>query len=80
MSGKLGSIDIPITQPIKGLPIININGKSIYLGSPIKIEKIINKDGECNEIHVEYKNAKQIITAEGSGNERHNFNSEYIMK
>lgn len=80
MADNFKMVDVPITQPIQGLPVIDINGKSIYLGSPVKIEKIIGSNGECNEVHVEYKNATQIITAEGSGNERHNFKSEYIAK
>lgn len=61
-----------VRQYAKGIPAAFVEGfsKTIFLNNPDKIEYV-----SANEIHAYYGNYKQIITAEGKGNERHNFKS-----
>lgn len=64
--------DFVVRQYAKGVPAAYIEGfsKTAFLNNPDKIEYV-----SANEIHAYYGNYKQIITAEGTGNERHNFKS-----
>lgn len=64
--------DFVARQYAKGIPAMYIEGygKTVFLSNPDKIEYV-----SANEIHAYYGNYKQIITAEGEGNERYNFKS-----
>lgn len=61
-----------IRQHSKGVPAVFIDGfsKTIFVNNPDKIKRI-----SPNEVHAYYGAYKQVITAEGSGDERYNFAS-----
>ena len=61
----------PITQYQKNGPAIKIgvpNGKVVFVSNEVKIVKV-----DDNTVEAYYDGWKETITAEGSGNERHNF-------
>lgn len=60
----------PIEQPYKGIPYVKIGDNSIFMDKPDKVVKVSD-----NEVRAEWSKygLTQTITAEGSGNERHNF-------
>lgn len=61
----------PVTQYKNNCPAIKIgvpNGKVVFLSNEIKIVKVND-----NTVEAYYDGYKETITAEGSGNERHNF-------
>lgn len=64
--------DFIARQYAKGVPAMYVEGygKTIFLSNPDKVVKVSD-----NEIQAFYGKYVQTITAEGSGNERHNFKS-----
>lgn len=64
--------DFIARQYAKGVPAMYVEGygKTIFLSNPDKVVKVSD-----NEIQAIYGKYVQTITAEGSGNERHNFKS-----
>ena len=61
----------PITQYQENCPVIKIgvpNGKVVFVSNETKIVKVNE-----NIVEAYYNGWKETITAEGSGNERHNF-------
>lgn len=64
--------DFVVRQYAKGIPAMYIEGygKTIFLSNPDRVVKVSD-----NEIQAIYGKYVQTITAEGSGNERHNFKS-----
>lgn len=64
--------DFVARQYAKGIPAMYIEGygKTVFLSNPDKVVKVSD-----NEIQAFYGKYVQTITAEGSGNERHNFKS-----
>ncbi|MCM1579629.1 MAG: hypothetical protein NC078_12620 [Ruminococcus sp.] len=70
MADKYKKVDFPISQPIKGLALIEVGEADFFLMKPDKIER------EPNRVRAYYGNYLQTITADGEGNERHNFKQE----
>lgn len=70
MNDDFTTVNFMMTQPIDGLEMIRVVEKELFLIKPDKIEF------SSNEVRAVYGNYEQIITAEGSENERHNFKSE----
>ena len=64
--------DFVVRQYAKGIPAVYVEdcGKVVFLSNPDKVVKVSD-----NEIQAFYGKYVQTITAEGSGNERHNFKS-----
>ena len=64
--------DFVVRQYAKGIPAVYVEdcGKVMFLSNPDKVVKVSD-----NEIQAFYGKYVQTITAEGSGNERHNFKS-----
>ena len=64
--------DFVARQYAKGVPAMYVEGygKTIFLSNPDKVVKVSD-----NEIQAFYGKYVQTITAEGSGDERHNFKS-----
>ena len=61
----------PVTQYKKNCPAVKVgvpNGKVMFLANETRIVK-----GDDNTVEAYYNGWKETITAEGSGNERHNF-------
>ena len=61
----------PVTQYQENCPAVKIgvpNGKVVFVSNEIKIVKVSE-----NVVEAYYNGWKETITAEGSGNERHNF-------
>lgn len=66
-------IKIPVTQYQKNCPAIKIetpNGKVVFVSNEVKVVKV-----DDNTVKAYYDGYVQTITAEGNGNERHNFKS-----
>ena len=64
--------DFVVRQYAKGIPAVYVEdcGKVVFLSNPDRVVKVSD-----NEIQAFYGKYVQTITAEGSGNERHNFKS-----
>ena len=64
--------DFVVRQYAKGIPAVYVEdcGRVVFLSTPDKVVKVSD-----NEIQAFYGKYVQTITAEGSGNERHNFKS-----
>ena len=64
--------DFVVRQYAKGIPAVYVEdcGKVVFLSNPDRVVKVSN-----NEVQAFYGEYVQTITAEGSGNERHNFKS-----
>lgn len=64
--------DFIVRQYAKGIPAVYVEdcGKVVFLSNPDRVVKVSD-----NEIQAFYGKYVQTITAEGSGNERHNFKS-----
>ena len=61
----------PVTQYKKNCPAVKVgvpNGKVMFLANETRIVKV-----DDNTVEAYYNGWKETITAEGSGNERHNF-------
>lgn len=61
----------PVTQYQKNCPAVKIgvpNGKVVFVSNETKIVKVSE-----HVVEAYYDGWKETITAEGSGNERHNF-------
>lgn len=61
----------PVTQYKKNCPAVKVgvpNGKVMFLANETRIVKV-----DDNTVEAYYDGWKETITAEGSGNERHNF-------
>ena len=61
----------PVTQYQKNCPAVKVgvpNGKVVFLANETRIVKV-----DDNTVEAYYDVWKETITAEGSGNERHNF-------
>ena len=60
-----------VAQYQKNCPAVKIgvpNGKVVFVSNEVKIVKV-----DDNTVEAYYNGWKETITAEGSGNERHNF-------
>lgn len=70
----LKNVPFEVKQTIKGFPMLEVigTGCSYIFKKPDKIEKI-----SANEVRAYYNDGDyvQIITADGEGDERHNFKS-----
>ncbi len=68
----LKNVPFEVKQTIKGLPMLEVigTGCSYIFQKPDKIEKI-----SANEVKAYYGDYVQTVTADGEGDERHNFNS-----
>ena len=64
--------DFVVRQYAKGIPAVYVEdcGKVVFLSNPDRVVKVSD-----NEIQAFYGEYVQTITAEGSGDERHNFKS-----
>ena len=64
--------DFVVRQYAKGIPAVYVEdcGKVVFLSNPDRIVKVSN-----NEVQAFYGEYVQTITAEGNGDERHNFKS-----
>lgn len=64
--------DFVVRQYAKGIPAVYVEdcGKVVFLSNPDKVVKVSD-----NEIQAFYGKYVQTITAEGNGDERHNFKS-----
>ena len=64
--------DFVVRQYAKGIPAVYVEdcGKVVFLSNPDKVVKVND-----NEVQAFYGEYLQTITAEGSGDERHNFKS-----
>ena len=64
--------DFVVRQYAKGIPAVYVEdcGKVVFLSNPDKVVKVND-----NEVQAFYGKYVQTITAEGSGDERHNFKS-----
>lgn len=64
--------DFVVRQYAKGIPAVYVEdcGKVVFLSNPDKVVKVSD-----NEVQAFYGKYVQTITAEGSGDERHNFKS-----
>ena len=64
--------DFVVRQYAKGIPAVYVEdcGKVVFLSNPDRVVKVSN-----NEVQAFYGKYGQTITAEGSGDERHNFKS-----
>ncbi len=71
MADEYEKVDFPIKQPIKGLEMIRIVEADIVFKKPDRIKR-----DSANKVSAYYGNYVQVITADGAGNERHNFKSE----
>lgn len=63
----------PVTQYQKNCPALKIeipNGKIVFISNEVRVIKV-----DDNTVQAYYDGYVQTITAEGSGNERYNFNS-----
>lgn len=70
MADVYEKVDFPIEQPIEGFEMIRIIEADIVLKKPDRIKK-----DSANKVTAYYGGYIQEITAEGSGDERYNFNS-----
>ena len=64
--------DFVVRQYAKGIPAVYVEdcGKVVFLSNPDRVVKVSG-----NEIQAFYGKYVQTITAEGNGDERHNFKS-----
>lgn len=64
--------DFVVRQYAKGIPAVYVEdcGKVVFLSNPDRVVKVSD-----NKVQAFYGEYVQTITAEGSGNERHNFKS-----
>ena len=64
--------DFVVRQYAKGIPAVYVEdcGKVVFLSNPDRVVKVSG-----NEVQAFYGEYVQTITAEGSGDERHNFKS-----
>ena len=64
--------DFVVRQYAKGIPAVYVEdcGKVVFLSNPDRVVKVSD-----NEVQAFYGKYVQTITAEGSGDERHNFKS-----
>lgn len=64
--------DFVARQYAKGIPAMYIEGygKTVFLSNPDRVVKVSD-----NEVQAFYGEYVQTITAEGNGDERHNFKS-----
>lgn len=64
--------DFVVRQYAKGIPAVYVEdcGKVVFLSNPDRVVRVSD-----NEVQAFYGKYVQTITAEGSGNERHNFKS-----
>lgn len=68
---ELEKVKFPVKQYADDCPAIRVeiqNGKTIFVTEETKIVKV-----DDNTVVAYYNGWKETITAEGSGNERHNF-------
>lgn len=71
MASEMEKVKFPIKQYADNCPAVKIqinNGRVEFLVNEIKIVKV-----DDNTVEAYYDGWKETITAEGSGNERHNF-------
>ena len=64
--------DFVVRQYAKGIPAVYVEdcGKVVFLSNPDRVVKVSG-----NEVQAFYGEYVQTITAEGNGDERHNFKS-----